>query len=120
MQITIAPNARQIRYFVSCAMNAFDTLPIESAVETARSDLRQLLFYLDALDNGKTLVVGGISAIEGGVRIKSDARDDQALDLVDRYRDPLPEANTPNSAFSNDSDIQDVRLHGRGLAGVGE
>jgi hypothetical protein len=51
MQARIIPDIEQIRYYAQGAMNGFETLDRETAVECAKSELAALLRYLVAFDN---------------------------------------------------------------------
>ena len=89
MQITIAPSMRQIRYYVESAINAFETLPTQTAIESNLGHLRRLITYLDALDRGANVVVAGISAIKAGVRLECQVPPNgKIFDLIDRHFDP--------------------------------
>jgi hypothetical protein len=85
VQITVAASSKQIRYYVTSAMRAFEFLPPQDAVESNLGHLRQLLRYLDCLDKASHVVVAGISTIEGGIRLESSACDSDTFDLTDKY-----------------------------------
>jgi hypothetical protein len=91
MQISITASPRQIRYYVSSAINALtlNLLSPESAKDSAVGHLQRLMVYLDALDSGNDVVVADISAIEAGIRLKAQiAPDGKVFDLISRYLSP--------------------------------
>lgn len=67
MIVKISPSLEQIRWHVQAALNGFETLDPASAAECAKSELRALILYLDALDNTDDAVA---ILIEGGVKPK--------------------------------------------------
>jgi hypothetical protein len=88
MKINIAPNLDQIRFFAKSAMHAWDFQDLETGRKQAIADMKALLRYLDAFDDGMGLVVTGISKIEGGIRLERSRRYGQILDLSHGYVDP--------------------------------
>lgn len=71
----IAIHPDQIRWYVQNALNSFETLDREDAVENAMCDLRALLAYLDSLDAAdKAVLVSGVAGVEPGVGLELRVR----------------------------------------------
>ena len=70
MKIDITPNIDQIRFYATSALHAFDSVDLESGRHFVIADMRALLAYLDACDNGVGLAVFGIAKVEDGVRLE--------------------------------------------------
>jgi hypothetical protein len=65
----------QIRWYVQEALNGFEDLEREDAVEGALHSLRRILEYLDALDAAnEAVLVTGIRGIKPGVRFEAAVR----------------------------------------------
>lgn len=81
MLAKLQPSSAQVRWYVQSALNGFETLDHDSAVENARQDLQSLLAYLDALALAdEAVLVLGISGIEQGVRLEVHVGDAKVLD----------------------------------------
>ena len=67
MLAKISASNEQVRWYAQAALNAYETLDLETAAEVAQSELRALVRYLDALDNTDSAVavnvVGGVEPI---------------------------------------------------------
>jgi hypothetical protein len=62
MIVKLAAHPDQIRWWAQSALNAFDTLDADTAIEIARAELAALLAYLDRTDDAVTVL--GIKAVE--------------------------------------------------------
>ncbi len=81
MIATLSVSPSQIRWFAQSALNGFDDLSRDDAVENAKHDLRSLLAYLDALDGANDPVLElGVKSIEPGVRLEVRARNVEVAD----------------------------------------
>jgi hypothetical protein len=85
MKINITPNLEQIRAIALSAQNAWRFQSLEDGRNQVIADMKQLVAYLDALDNGIGVVVAGVSWIEKGIRIERSTRESDIFDLSDRY-----------------------------------
>jgi len=81
----------QIRWYVQGAINGFEDLEREDAIENALHDLRAILAYLDALDAAnEAVLVSGLRGIKPGVRIEAAVRQDYTADETDLKVTRLP------------------------------
>lgn len=87
MKISITPNPDQIRFFARGALQVWDVLPADLAWENVIANMKSLLRYLDACENGSGMVVLGISKLERGIRLKVSWADQEVVDLTDEYAD---------------------------------
>lgn len=70
----------QIRWYVQEALNGFDDLDREDAIEGALQSLRRIIEYLDALDAAnEAVLVTGLRGVKPGVRFEAAVRQDNAL-----------------------------------------
>lgn len=58
----------RIRFYARSALNGFETLDPEDAIENAKHDLRALLGTLDRADDAVGVL--GVETVEGGVHNK--------------------------------------------------
>lgn len=65
MIVKLVAHPDQIRWWAQSALNAFDTLDADTAIEIARAELRALLAYLDRTDDAVTVL--GVKAVEPSV-----------------------------------------------------
>ncbi len=66
----------QVRWYAQSALNGFETLESEDAIENAKADLRSLLAYLCALDRADNpVLVFDVAAIEPGIGLEVRVRD---------------------------------------------
>ena len=66
----MTPHPDQIRWYAKSALNGFETLEPEDAIENARFDLRSLLAYLDRADDTvRILLVEPIESRIDGERL---------------------------------------------------
>jgi hypothetical protein len=79
VKIQIDPN--QVRWYCQSAMNGFDDLATDDAIENAKSDLRALLEYVDHTD--KAVCVAGIKAIKAAVNGEVTIGDPKRSDVAD-------------------------------------
>ncbi len=71
MLVTIIPSVRQIRRYAESALNGFEDLSTDNAVENARCELKSLLTYLDRLHNTDDAVCESfISGVESWVKVE--------------------------------------------------
>ena len=71
MLVTIIPNTKQIKRFAESALNGFEDLSNDNAVENARCELQSLLSYLNGLQNADDAVCESfISRVESGVELE--------------------------------------------------
>jgi hypothetical protein len=81
----------QIRWYVQGAINGFEDLEREDAIENALHDLRAILAYLDALDvASEAVLVTGLRGIEPGIRIEAAIRQNYTADETDLKVTRLP------------------------------
>lgn len=74
----------QIRWYAQSALNGFDTLDKDDAIEHAKSDLRAILAYLAALDRADDpLLVAGVETIKPGVGLEVRPGDSQTGNSAD-------------------------------------
>ncbi len=79
MIVKLAIHPDQIRWYVQSALNGFDTLDKDDAIENACHDLRSILTYLDALDAAdKAVAVAGVEGIKPSVRLELRVGQDNA------------------------------------------
>lgn len=87
----LRPDPDQVRMYLRRALNGFDTLNADDAVELARADACSLLDYLRLTDDA--VLVTGIRPIEPGVWHERSAGKPDIFDLVYPERVPVgPEA----------------------------
>lgn len=112
MKIDIRPNLDQIRYYAESALNVWGVLPEDMARENVIADMRALLAYLDACENGSGRVVLGVAKIERGIRLKVSWADLKVLDLTDTYADER-DASVCSSEHQPPilRDVENVRSH---------
>jgi hypothetical protein len=75
MLINATPSLEQIRWYVTAAMNVFETLEPDYARQRSRDYLSSLLEYLSAFDHAKDLFVSRVAPIEFGLRVEFPLRD---------------------------------------------
>lgn len=76
MLVTIIPNVKQIKRYAESALNGFEDLSTENAMENARGELQNLLTYLDRLqDTDDSVCESFISGIEGRIKVELCVRD---------------------------------------------
>lgn len=76
MLVTVIPNTRQIKRWAMSALNAFDDLSTEDALEAAKADLSDLIGYLDRLDIANEAVCESfVSGVETRVIAEFHVRD---------------------------------------------
>lgn len=85
MIVKMTAHPGQIRWWVRSALNAFDTLDADTAIEIAKAELTALLAYLDRTDDAVTVL--GVKAVEPGVGNeldvgKGERRDPPHLEIV--------------------------------------
>lgn len=62
----LCPHSDQIRWYAQSALNGFDDLTPDDAIENAKHDLRSLLAYLDRADD--TVRVFLVETVESEIR----------------------------------------------------
>jgi hypothetical protein len=77
----MSPHIDQIRWYVRSALNGFDTLDHEDAIENAKGDLTSLLAYLDRAD--KAVRVLPVEVVEPRVGCESVTRQHDRSDFSD-------------------------------------
>lgn len=71
MVVTVVPNINQIKRFAQSALNGFEDLSTENAIENAKGELQNLLLYLDRLNNTNNAVCESfIGSIESEIILK--------------------------------------------------
>ena len=85
MKINITPNLDQIRFIAESSLHAWDHQSLETGRDQVIADMAGLLEYLRAFDDSAGVVVVGVAAIEGGIRLERSTRDNDILDLVHGY-----------------------------------
>ncbi len=71
MLVTIIPSIRQIRRYAESALNGFEDLTTDNALENARGELQNLLTYLDRLqDTDDAVCESFVSGIESRVKVE--------------------------------------------------
>ena len=71
MLVTIIPSIRQIKRYAESALNGFEDLSTDNAIENARGELQNLLTYLDRLqDTDDAVCESFISGIESRVKVE--------------------------------------------------
>ncbi len=71
MLVTIIPSIRQIKKYAESALNGFEDLSTDNAIENARCELQSLLTYLDRLqDTDDAVCESFISGIESRVKVE--------------------------------------------------
>lgn len=84
MLISIHPSCEQIRYYAHSALNGFDDLEAEDAIENARSELVGLLRYIESLaPTDNPVPVFGLRVIDGGARLERIGCEAQLNDPAD-------------------------------------
>lgn len=66
----LVPDTSQLRFWTQSALNAFDTLDLETAAEVAQADLSAILTYLDALQRADAIPVSRGRQIEAGITLE--------------------------------------------------
>lgn len=67
MKVSVFPHPDQVRLYAKSALNGFETLSDEDAIENAKCDLRSLLDYLTGLDRADYAVpIFGIETVKTG------------------------------------------------------
>ena len=71
MLVTIIPSIRQIKRYAESALNGFEDLSTDNAIENAQGELQNLLTYLDRLqDTDDAVCKSFISGIESRVKVE--------------------------------------------------
>ena len=71
MLVTITPSIRQIKRYAESALNGFEYLSTDNAIENARGELQNLLTYLERLqDTDDAVCESFISGIESRVKVE--------------------------------------------------
>jgi len=70
MLVGVGISTEQIRHYAESALNGFDDLAPSDGIVNARSELRALLAYMDALSpTDDTVPVLGLSVVDGSRRL---------------------------------------------------
>jgi hypothetical protein len=70
MLVSVGISAEQVRYYAKSALNGFDDLAPSDGIANARSEIRALLAYIDALSpTDDTVPVFGLSVVDGSRRL---------------------------------------------------
>jgi hypothetical protein len=85
MKINISPNLDQIHFIANAAIHAWDYQGLEAGRAQVIADMKALLAYLDALNDGEGVVVASVSPIKAGVRIERSTGEGDFFDLANRY-----------------------------------
>lgn len=85
MLISVGPSVQQLRTWLECADNGFDTLEEADAIENARSELRWAIAYLEVLDDVQDAlaVLPGIERLVFGEPL---SRDGEIINLANGER----------------------------------
>lgn len=71
MLVTIIPSVQQIRRYAESALNGFEDLSSDNAIENARYELQSLLTYLDRLqDTDDAVCESFVSGVESRVKLE--------------------------------------------------
>lgn len=85
MIVSLSLSSDQIRYYAESALNGFETLTPDHAIENARSEIGAMVEYLNALSPADNAVpIFGLSVIDGGGRLErigSHAQINNSTDL---------------------------------------
>ncbi len=77
----LQPSISQIRLYVETAINAFETLDVETATEISRSNLKSLSLYLEAFDNADNPVsIVVVPGVKAHIKLENLVRDGQGGD----------------------------------------
>lgn len=83
MLVTVIPSIQQIKRYAASALNGFEDLSTDNAIENARCELQSLLTYLERLQDTEDAVCESfVSGIESRVKLEFRVRDFDSLDLT--------------------------------------
>ena len=82
MLVTVIPSVQQIKRYAESALNGFDDLSTDNAIENAKGELRNLLTYLTRLDNTDDAVCESfVSGVESRVKLELNVSNLDSLNL---------------------------------------
>jgi hypothetical protein len=71
MLVKVILSVQQIKRYAESALNGFDDLSTDNAIENAKGELKNLLAYLTRLDNTDDAVCESfVSGVEGRVKVE--------------------------------------------------
>lgn len=71
----LVPDTSQIRFWAQSALNGFETLEPDDALENARADLHALLDYINGLEGAEAIPVAGLIDVELRIALERAVRE---------------------------------------------
>jgi hypothetical protein len=76
MLVTVLPSVKQLKRYAQSALNGFETLSTDDAIENAKCEIEEILTYLSTFDTADDAFTEFfVKGIEGGIKLEMRFRD---------------------------------------------